>query len=141
VSDNPFNRSAKIAAEQKISQQARDFFGESTRRKFKVKSNTPKTLCPCCQKPLAARSIRCDEKTYDIGQAIPPYRGNAMLVEEHISVGAGMGGKYGEPGARVTRYTWDGTYKSASGTDPFCTKNCALKFAKMAFNAGYRVVE
>ena len=104
-------------------------------------SGAQRPLCACCGKPYGERSYHYSSQRYAIGTPIPPYQGNHIVIEEHISPGPGMG-PGNVAGASVSRTTWDGeSYRAKSGTDPFCTQRCALDFARGAHVAGYRIIK
>jgi hypothetical protein len=132
------------AAEAKRSQdraEAIAFFGEGREyvNPHKGKgSNRP--ICPYCNKPYGVRATKYTDDRYAVGQPIPPYDGNHMIVTEIVSVGGGMGPNHG-PGAAVMRTTWDGvSYRSTSWADPFCSKLCGFNFALAAYRGGYRII-
>lgn len=116
------------------------FFGPSYQKRDNMRGNGQnRPICPRCQKPFGNRHIHWTSKRFAIGETIPPYTGNLHVVGEELSVGAGMGPDNG-PGATLTRETWDGiSYRSPSGSDPFCTNRCGLAFGRLAFEAGYRL--
>lgn len=116
------------------------FFGESYTNKMPLPKamKGARPICACCGKHYGERYLSYENKRLVIGESVPRYQGNAYLVYENLSVGAQMGPDL-SPGASLTRHTWDGSYISTSRTDPFCTTRCAVRFAKLAHQAGYRI--
>lgn len=121
-----------------------------------------KPICANCGKTYGHRSYKRERFVVEIGQPIPPYRGNLPMVEETFfpalpPEGPGtpdvatayvpmdqalifITGYAGRKGRRVERVLWDGE-SYHSGYDPFCTQRCGMAFAQAAHRAGYRIVK
>jgi predicted RNA-binding Zn-ribbon protein involved in translation (DUF1610 family) len=124
---------------QEAKQAVEAWFGQSYDRKFPVKAEAERPECPNCGKQLVNRNLRYESQTFVIGQKVLPYQENhLLLVCESLVVGPGMGPNNG-PGARLSRTIWDGTsYLGSGNATPFCTARCAIAFAQLAYNNGFR---
>lgn len=118
-------------------------------------------ICACCGKAYGHRIVKRQRQVVEIGQPIPRYTGNAILISEtrwpeppvgrpdtpenataYVPMdkiaGARISPHYtGRKGREITWVTWDGE-SIGGGYDPFCTLRCALIFARAAHRAGYR---
>lgn len=98
-------------------------------------------VCGHCGKPYGKRVTQTEViKWQGDKDAMPPYRGNQMIVKEHYH-----GFNDGETGPRIAhgeqvgvnqhvayRDLWDGATWSG-GYNPFCTLRCALDYARKAY--------
>lgn len=134
-------REAQQSQERKIWEECTSFYGESYRKKLKTPSKKPNLTCAYCGKTYGEKDVKRHSEKYALGAPVKPYNGNLMIAEEWLGVGPNMGPN-NSPGARVDRYLWDGeTYRSPSGTEPFCTIKCAKNFGISAYRAGYRITK
>lgn len=120
-------------------------------------------ICACCGKPYGRRATREERLLVEIGQPVPTYRGNHMLIREEINpplppngepdvprgsftpmdpwpewLGKGLVEYTGRKGGQIIRTTWDGE-SYITPHKPFCTLRCAEVFAHAAYRAGYRI--
>lgn len=127
-----------------------------------------KPICACCGKPYGYRLVSFETMIVEIGKPIPnslrnqppikeeffpelptpgePDEPNGYVPMDENAYGTWPNGRInhlnyiGRKGRRVRRTFWNGE-SYGSHHDPFCTLRCAGDFARLAYEAGYRIVK
>jgi len=95
-------------------------------------------ICVHCGNPYGKRETKTVAVKCKVGEEMPPYRGNGVVVKTSRyntggSIGQTIGGLQFETNEIVeTRTIWDGE-SWWGGYDPFCTLRCALDYARRAY--------
>jgi hypothetical protein len=119
---------------------------------------TPRPKCVCCGKPYGSRSTTSNKVTWPLGEPMPAYRGNGIVVKTvthgtsanrasvravtPLSVNPEIRARQEAQIATAPeesfqiayRDVWDGLtwFKPY---EPFCTLRCALVYARAAYEA------
>jgi hypothetical protein len=96
---------------------------------------THRPQCVSCGDRYGTRRVTAETVRWPKGEPIPAYKGNGRVVNtsQPYMLNA-RGGASDVPTFTTTRWIWDGE-SYGSQHQPFCSLQCALKYARKAYNA------
>ena len=122
----------------------------------------PRAICVCCGQPYGQRDIEFVTVKWPIGEEMPPYRGNGIVVKTGfkyqttnretvrgvtaLSMNPDIRKKQEADIARAPERSenvahisvWDGE-SYVGGYKPFCTLRCALEYARKAYAQSQKI--